>query len=152
MRLPRIAGPTLVLLLLAARSPAQALPGVRAGDSVRVQTARELYTGRVLSLAADTLRLATGPGEPERLALADAARVEVRGREPRARVVLRRALLGLGAGLAGGFLAGSYLEQEFRLEGARPALLFSAGVTGLGLGAYSGATARIPGRWRRVLP
>ena len=55
-------------------------------------------------------------------------------------------------GLAGGFLAGSWLEQEFGLEGARPALLFAAGATGLGMGAYSGAAARIPGRWRRVHP
>jgi hypothetical protein len=152
MRLPRIAGPTLVLLLLAARAPAQALPGVRAGDSLRVQTAREVYAGRMLSLAADTLRLATAPGEAVRLALAAAVRVEVRTREPRGRVVLRRALLGLGAGLAGAFLAGSYLEQELHLEGARPALLLGAGATGLGLGAYSGAAARNPARWRRVHP
>ncbi|HEU0076225.1 MAG TPA: hypothetical protein VFQ76_01175, partial [Longimicrobiaceae bacterium] len=110
------------------------------------------HAGRMLSLAADTLRLETASGESVRLALASVVGAEVRTREPRARVVLRRALLGLGAGLAGGFLAGSYLEQEFHLEGARPALLLSAGVTGLGMGAYSGATVRIPGRWRRVHP
>ncbi len=152
MRIPRIAGPAIVLLLLAARLPAQALPGVRPGATVRVETARGVYAGRMLSLAADTLRVETAPGEAVRLPFAAVVGVEVRRREPRARVVLRRGLLGLGAGLAGGFLAGSYLEQELGLEGARRALLLGAGATGLGMGAYSGATARIPGRWRRVHP
>lgn len=152
MTTSRIAGPAIVLLLFAARLPAQALPGVHPGATVRVETAREVYAGRMLSPAADTLRVETAPGEAVRLPLASVVRVEVRGVEPGARVVLRRALLGLGAGLAGGFLAGSWLEQELHLEGARRALLFSAGVTGLGTGAYSGATARIPGRWRQVHP
>jgi hypothetical protein len=152
MRASRIAGPVVVLLLLAVRLPAQALPGVRPGETVRVETARDVYAGRMLSLAADTLRVETAPGESVRLPFASVVRVEVRGTEPRARAVLRRALLGLGVGLAGGFLAGSWLEQELDLEGARRALLFSAGVTGLGMGAYSGATVRLPGRWRQVHP
>lgn len=152
MQTLRIAGPVILLLLLAGGLPAQGLPGVRPGATVRVETARDVYAGRMLSLAADTLHVETTPGETVRLPLASVVRVEVRGTEPRARVVLRRALLGLGAGLAGGFLAGSWLEQELNLEGARRALLFSAGVTGLGMGAYSGATARIPGRWRQVHP
>jgi hypothetical protein len=142
----------MVLLLLAVRLPAQALPGVLAGETVRVETARDVYAGRMLSLAADTLRVETAPGESVRLPFASVVRVEVRQREPRARVVVRRALLGLAVGLAGGFLAGSWLEQELNLEGARPAMLFSAGVTGLGMGAYSGATVRLPGRWRQVHP
>jgi hypothetical protein len=149
---PRTAGPLAVLLLLAAPLAAQRLADVRPGAEVRVETARDLHAGRLRSLAADTLVVETAPGESVRLALASVERVEVRDREPRARVVLRRGLLGLGAGLAGGFLAGSWLEQELGLEGARPALLFAAGTTGLGMGAYSGAAARIPGRWRRVHP
>ncbi|HEV2736294.1 MAG TPA: hypothetical protein VGV85_15730 [Longimicrobiaceae bacterium] len=152
MRASRIAGPTIVLLLLAARLPAQALPAVRQGETVRVETARDVYAGRMLSLAADTLRVETAPGEAVSLAVTSVVRMEARRREPRARVVLKRALLGLGVGLAGGFLAGSWLEQELDLEGARPSMLFSAGVTGFGMGAYSGATARIPGRWRQVHP
>lgn len=152
MRASRIAGPTMVLLLLAARLPAQALPSVRPGETVRVETARDVHAGRMLSLAADTLRVETAPGESVRLPFASVVRMEVRSTEPRARVVLRRGLLGLAVGLAGGFLTGSWLEQELNLEGARGAMLFSAGVTGFGMGAYSGATARIPGRWRQVHP
>jgi hypothetical protein len=152
MKASRIAGPAVVLLLLAARLPAQARPGVRPGETVRVETARDVYAGRMLSLAADTLRVETAPGESVRLPFASVVRMEVRSTAPRARVVLRRALLGLGVGLAGGFLVGSWLEQEFDLEGARPSMLFSAGVTGFGMGAYSGATVHLPARWRQVHP
>jgi hypothetical protein len=68
MRIPRIAGPAVVLLLLpAARLPAQALPGVRPGATVRVETARDVYAGRMLSLAADTLHVETAPGEAVRV-------------------------------------------------------------------------------------
>ena len=140
------------LLLACAQLHAQALASLRPGRTIRVETAAEVHDGRMRSLDGDTLRMVSEGGVALRLPLASVLRVDARYREPRARVVLERSLLGLGVGLAGGWLAGTYLQEELGLVDVRPGLVVTGAASGVVLGAYSGATLRIPARWHRVYP
>ncbi len=143
----------LLVPLLLACTPlhAQALAALRPGRTIRVETAAEVHDGRMRSLDGDTLRMVSGR-DSLRLPLASVLRVDARHRERRARVVLERTLLGLGVGLAAGWLAGTYLQEELGLVDIRPAVVLTGASSGVVLGAYAGATRRIPARWHRVYP
>ena len=141
----------LLSLLLAAPLHAQERP--RPGQEVRVETAEEIHHGTLRSLGPDTLRLDVPNRRPVLIPLPRVLGIEVPVRERRARVVAKRALLGLGVGVVGGFLTGAYVDDQLDVPGVSTSFFVLLGAeSGVLVGAISGALERIPTRWVAVYP
>jgi hypothetical protein len=142
-----------ILLSVLLAGPLHAQERPRPGQEVRVETAEEIHHGTLHSFGPDTLRLDIPNRRPVLIPRPRVLGIEVPVRERRARVVAKRALLGLAVGVVGGFLAGAYVDDQLDVPGVSTSFFVLVGAeSGVVVGAISGALERIPTRWVSVYP
>jgi hypothetical protein len=146
-----------IVVMLAALAPpafAQATIPVAVDQRARITTNDATYVGRVVTVAADSLRLATDEADPISIATPSIRRVEVsRGRESKAKkYAIRGAII---AGVIGAISLGlqhDTVGEEGSSAGKAAALgAFSGGLFGGLIGGAIGATKGAD-RWEHVWP